>query len=367
MERAPTRRGGLRVWRTWLRPAETATLGSAAFLVATALLPAAAGSRVALLLAALAVASYSLVWYRVLPTRAFGEWSYEVAGAFIQLVGLFTILVTGGVTSLWFPFYLLPLFATVFSSRPRATVFVSAVAVLGIVGAALAVPLAAGDAASTRDIAFLRLLELAAVASMAILISRAMHRSRTGLLRREEELREALAATEREALTDPLTGVHNRRSLEQALLRVTSRAERDAHPYALLVVDVDGLKALNDRAGHVAGDSLLRLVARAATEAVRAYDLVARFGGDEFVVVIHHTTDESAHRTAERIQQRFAELLAEAPELSGTTISMGAATWSPGRAASDLMAEADAEMYGGKRGQGRRPHDAPAGREARRA
>lgn len=296
---------------------------------------------------------YAIVWYRVVPAGTFGEWRYEIAGSFIQLIGLFTLLVTGGVVSPWFAFYLLPPIATVFSYRPRATAIVAGVASLGIVACALLLPEAAGDRDVTRDVAFLRLIELAAVASMAFLITRAMRLHRAGLLAREDQLREALASTEREALTDPLTGVQNRRSLEQVLGAVTSRAARDARPYALLLIDVDGLKALNDRAGHVVGDAILRLVGRAATDVVRSYDVVARFGGDEFVVVLHDTSDESAHRTAERVQQRFAELLAARPELGGMTISIGAAAWSPGRTPSEVLAEADEEMYAAKRARGR--------------
>jgi diguanylate cyclase (GGDEF)-like protein len=117
------------------------------------------------------------------------------------------------------------------------------------------------------------------------------------------------------------------------------------------MLDVDHLKALNDRAGHSAGDAILSLVGRAATDVVRAYDLVARFGGDEFVVLIHDSTEESAHRTAERIQQRFRRSLAERPELGGTTISVGTATWEPGRTTSDLLSQADQEMYVAKRTQ----------------
>lgn len=291
--------------------------------------------------------AYSVVWYRVLPAGTFGEWRYEFAGAFIQVIGLFTLVITGGVSSDWFTFYLLPVIATVFTYRPRVTAFVAGLAAVGVAAAALAIP--GTDAGFTAGVAFLRLVELAAVSTIALLVTRAMHRQRNALLDREGQLREALAITERQALTDPLTGVHNRRSLEQALASVSSRAERDLRPYAVLLADVDHLKALNDRAGHSAGDTVLRLVGRAAGDVVRAYDLVARFGGDEFVVVLHDTSDESAHRTGERIQQRFAQLVAERPELGGATISLGAATWEPGRSASELLSEADEEMYAAKR------------------
>lgn len=343
MGTAPARLRGRALWRSRPRPAEIATVGSALFVLASALVPASAPHRGGLILAGLAVIAYSIVWYRVLPPGAFGAWRYELAGTFIQLIGLFTLVITGGVGSDWFAFYLLPIIATVFSYRPRATAFVTLVAVLGIV-AAVAI---SGD--EDPGTALLRLVEVAAVAMMALLITRAMRRQRQTLLEREGELREALAVTERQALTDPLTGVHNRRSLDHALASVSSRAERDHRPYALLMVDVDQLKALNDRAGHAAGDAILRLVGRSASEVVRGYDLVARSGGDEFVVVLHDTGDESAHRTADRIQQRFGQLIRERPELGDMTISVGAATWEPGRTTSELMTEADEEMYAAKR------------------
>jgi diguanylate cyclase (GGDEF)-like protein len=344
---APERLRGRASRRSRPRPAEIATVGSAIFVLASALSPAAAQHRAGLLLAAAAVIAYSVVWYRVLPTGTFGEWRYVVAGSFIQLIGLFTLVITGGVSSAWFAYYLLPVIATVFTYRPRVTAFVAALGMLGIVVAALAIP--GTDVGNTIGVAFLRVIEIAAVAMLALLITQAMHRQRQTLLEREDELRDALAVTERQALTDPLTGVHNRRSLEQALASVSSRAERDHRPYALLMVDVDHLKALNDRAGHAAGDAVLQLVGRSAAEAVRAYDLVARSGGDEFVVVLNDTSDESAHRTADRIQQRFEQLIAGRPELGDMTISVGAATWEPGRSTSELMAEADEEMYAAKR------------------
>jgi diguanylate cyclase (GGDEF)-like protein len=332
------------------RPAEVATIGSALFLVASALTPDGAGPRGGLLVGALAVIAYSIVWYRILPPRAFGSWRYEIAGSFIQVIALYTLVITGGVSSQWFAFYLLPVIATVFSYRPRATLVVASTAALGIAVAAVVVP---DDGGGPPARVALRLIELAAIGGMALLITRALRRQRADVLAREAQLRDALATTEREALTDPLTGVHNRRSLDQALAAAASRAERDERPYAVLLIDVDHLKQLNDRAGHGAGDTVLRLVGRAAVDVVRAYDVVGRFGGDEFVVVIADTSEEAASRTAERIEQRFAQLLAERPELGATDISIGVSTWGPGRKAGDLLAEADERMYAAKRS--RRP------------
>lgn len=341
------------------RPAEVATIGSALFLVASALTPDAGAQRGGLLAGALAVVAYSIVWYRILPPRAFGSWRYEIAGSFIQLIAFYTIVITGGVSSQWFAFYLLPIVATVFSYRPRATLIVASTAALGIAVAAVLVP---NDEGGRAGRAALRLIELAAIAGMALLITRAMRRQRADVLAREAQLRDALATTEREALTDPLTGVHNRRSLDHALAAAASRAERDERPYAVLLIDVDHLKQLNDRAGHGAGDTVLRLAGRAAVDVVRAYDVVGRFGGDEFVVVVNDTSEEGAARTAERIGQRFAQLLAERPEIGAADISIGVATWGPGRKASDLLVEADERMYAAKRSRRQAPPEAARAR-----
>jgi diguanylate cyclase (GGDEF)-like protein len=140
---------------------------------------------------------------------------------------------------------------------------------------------------------------------------------------------EALLARAREverakrlAATDPLTRVANRRGLDEALRRELSRAQRAGKPLSLLLLDVDGLKAINDTLGHAAGDRALRAVARGARQALRRGDLVARIGGDEFAVLLPETDEEGARAIAQRIRGKLARAGAHG---SAVRLSVGVA------------------------------------------
>ena len=106
---------------------------------------------------------------------------------------------------------------------------------------------------------------------------------------------------ERESLTDPLTGLGNRRHLESRLREELARTERYGSPLSVLLIDVDGLKQINDSRGHAAGDDALRAVAATLEKNRRTTDLAARFGGDEFVVLAPSTGHEEALEFARRI------------------------------------------------------------------
>ena len=334
-----------------IRPTEMATIASALFLLATALLPGAADVRLGVLVAVLLTLGYIVVWYHVLPPGTFGVARYAVGGSVVQLILLYMLAATGGVGSPWFVFYVLPILATVFSYRPRATATIAIVAAIALVAAAFG-EAPTRDPAMLADLLVVRLIGLGAIASMAYLLTRVMRSHRYELERNEERLRGALAATQRDAMTDALTSVHNRRALDQALGQATRRAERDQRPYSVLMIDVDRLKSINDASGHGSGDEALRRVARAATEVVRGYDTVARSGGDEFVVLLYDAHGAAASAIRDRIRARAAELFAAERALSAATISIGIATWRQGLPPDGLLAEADAAMYAEKRERG---------------
>jgi diguanylate cyclase (GGDEF)-like protein len=330
-----------------VRPTEIAIIASALLFLVTAALPGSNEERVGVLVTFALIIGYTAVWYHVLPQGTFGGSRYAVGGTIVQLVLVYMLLATGGVRSAWFVFYLLPLLSTVFSYRSGSTATVAVVAALGLVVVALADP-AVRTVEDARDQLAVRVVGLGAVAMMAYVITRVMRSHRDGLEQKEMRLREVLASTERDAMTDALTAVHNRRALERSLARANSRAARDGHAYSVLLIDVDGLKRLNDRQGHAAGDRALRTIATAATDSVRGYDVVARYGGDEFVVVLHESAEGAAQATAERIRSRVHQLLGADGALTGTTISIGSATWRTGRTPEELLAEADAAMYAAK-------------------
>jgi diguanylate cyclase (GGDEF)-like protein len=175
------------------------------------------------------------------------------------------------------------------------------------------------------------------------------------VLLREKE-RERLAELAHHATHDALTGLPNRGLLEDRLEQAFRQPRHAPHEVALLFVDLDRFKQINDRIGHVAADRLLQEVAERLTRCVRAEDTVARFAGDEFVILLKHV--EGAHE-AEVVAERIRTVLAEPIVVSGNevvvTASVGIANGTPDSGDADrLLRSADAAMYRVKRsGRGR--------------
>jgi diguanylate cyclase (GGDEF)-like protein len=140
---------------------------------------------------------------------------------------------------------------------------------------------------------------------------------------------------EHEALVDPLTGLMNRRALERDLRRERARATRYGRRFSLMVIDLDGLKKVNDTDGHLAGDLYLRALATAMAGVLRSGDEAYRVGGDEFVVLLPETAEARAQVVAERVQESGAP-----------PFSWGAATFGPdGDDPDALLALADQRLY----------------------
>ncbi|MDQ3096734.1 MAG: diguanylate cyclase [Chloroflexota bacterium] len=158
------------------------------------------------------------------------------------------------------------------------------------------------------------------------------------------------------AETDPLTWLFNRRHFDRRIAAETNRAMRGEHLLALLVVDVDGFKSINDRYGHQVGDQVLKGVATALTQAVRLYDVPTRYGGDEFAILLPEADTEAATRVARRILDKTAALpLPEGLVASGERIrlSIGIATFPrPSTDAVALVGAADSAMYNAKEAGG---------------
>jgi diguanylate cyclase (GGDEF)-like protein len=155
-----------------------------------------------------------------------------------------------------------------------------------------------------------------------------------------------------EAITDPLTGLFNRRRLHEALSREVDRALRLGHELALLIVDVDDFKSINDTRGHLVGDSVLRSVSGAVRRMTRSIDIGARYGGDELAVLVIETGVEGGERLAERIRAGVAET--EVPTRSEgpvrVTVSIGVAAVPESATDHDgLMDAADQALLKAKR------------------
>lgn len=152
----------------------------------------------------------------------------------------------------------------------------------------------------------------------------------------------ALAELEDAALTDALTGAGNRRALEQAAMVALAEAGRTGNPLSVALIDLDGLKAINDTQGHVAGDAALESLAEVMRSSFRATDQLFRIGGDEFVVLLPLAGERAV-----------AELMARARQLGAPGFSWGSATVpGDGTALQSLLAAADARLYAQRRSSG---------------
>jgi diguanylate cyclase (GGDEF)-like protein len=148
-----------------------------------------------------------------------------------------------------------------------------------------------------------------------------------------------MAEVQKLAASDALTGLPNRRALDDQLPREMARALRAASPLCLAIIDIDHFKAYNDTYGHLAGDAVLRGCAAAWDGALRGEDTILRFGGEEFLVVLPDCAAPEASEIVERLR-------AATPE--GQTCSAGLAVWKPGETVDDLVGRADAALYEAK-------------------
>lgn len=156
---------------------------------------------------------------------------------------------------------------------------------------------------------------------------------------------------ERAAMFDGLTGIHNRRWLDETLHRMVKRHEAGGNPLSLSLIDIDHFKSFNDKYGHAAGDHVLTVVASVLATKLRPTDLVARFGGEEFVIIFPDTNIEEAAIAAERVREAVATEVLEMPDgspLPSVTISMGVSKLAEGQSVPEVLKTADAAMYEAK-------------------
>ena len=168
----------------------------------------------------------------------------------------------------------------------------------------------------------------------------------------EEKVQLLNAELEQMALTDYLTNLYNRRYFMQHGAEEIKRANRNKQPLALLMLDIDDFKNVNDRCGHEAGDWALQQVAAALKASLRDTDIIGRLGGEEFGILLPNTPLHAAALLAERIRQSIAYMLLQMPEgalISSITVSVGAAAFTDATTSiDDLLRNADTAMYRAK-------------------
>jgi len=178
-----------------------------------------------------------------------------------------------------------------------------------------------------------------------------LEQSLQGLSARNRQLEEVIDHLEKQALTDPLTGLANRRQIRDTLERSFSESARYGTDLAVLMIDIDGFKQLNDTYGHQTGDRLLEATAKVLTTQCRRCDIACRYGGDEFLVLLPHAPPDVAQQVARRIKDHFRTAARDlVPDLPDLHLSIGVACVSLSHPASaqQLVALSDAALYRAK-------------------
>ena len=195
---------------------------------------------------------------------------------------------------------------------------------------------------ASRWLPWVALVAFAVLGLLAVLLLHKLLASRARLATLNREL-------ERVARIDSLTGVHNRRHIEEALRAALSAARRHQSSLALLLIDIDHFKAVNDRYGHAVGDLALCGAASEIESSLRVEDILGRWGGEEFVAVLPGTDAQDAVMVAERLRKQIGSRLIDLPgaQTAIVTVTIGVAAWT-GQGVEELIHQADAAMYAGK-------------------
>ena len=162
------------------------------------------------------------------------------------------------------------------------------------------------------------------------------------------KLREALRE---QSIRDPLTGLYNRRYMEEVLKQHISRVTRHLHPLGIIMIDIDHFKHFNDTNGHAAGDALLRELGEFLQRRIRGEDVACRYGGEEFILIMPEAFLEAAHQRAELLRQgaKGLRIRDAGQSLGGITLSLGVAIYPQhGRTIENILRAADSALYRAK-------------------
>ena len=273
----------------------------------------------------------------MLPSSAFGRWRHPIEGlGAIGLLGLLMAL-TGGIGSPFVVGFYLVVAGTALSAEGLAPLAIALVAALTVASVGILTAGSAGvDAAGLAWIG-VNAVGLVLVADLSAAAARAQRMARD----------EALRASR----FDALTGLYNRAFFVTVMEQEIRRSERMDRGFAVLMLDLDDLKPVNDTFGHQWGDRLIKAVADALRQTIRFTDAVARYGGDEFIVLLPETDASGAYIVAETLRRSIAELTLRASERTvRSSVSIGLVTYpQDGVTIEQLVAAADVAMYESKR------------------
>jgi diguanylate cyclase (GGDEF)-like protein len=281
---------------------------------------------------------FVLVIHDLLPATALGPAKFVVEGSVAITVATMLVALTGGAKSPFFFVYPLIVSGAALVVTPGITLGLALTAALGYLFAVMlgTSPGAMADSLTTATIG-INLTALILLAYIAMVIAREQRSSRDAAIRL--------------STIDPLTSLYNRGFFFAALEREIARSARSGRGFCLLMMDLDELKAINDRLGHFHGDRVLSAVGQVVNDGVRRIDTAARYGGDEFVVLLPETDPTGAFVLAEKIRIGVNELDLELPDDAvRPSMSVGVVSFpDDGQTADELMISADRAMYTSKR------------------
>ena len=282
--------------------------------------------------------AFVLVIHDLLPATALGSAKFVVEGSVAITVATMLVALTGGASSPFFFVYPLIVGGAALVVTPGITLGLALVAALGYLLAVILgtdAPVLANP--FTTATVGINLTALILLAYIAMVIAREQRSSREAAIRL--------------STIDPLTTLYNRAFFFAALEREIARSARSGRGFCLLMMDLDELKAINDRLGHFHGDRVLRAVGQVVSDGVRRIDTAARYGGDEFVVLLPETDPTGAFVLAEKIRIGVTDLDLELPEEAARpSMSVGVVSYpDDGQTADELMISADRAMYTSKR------------------
>ena len=280
---------------------------------------------------------FVVIIHDLLPADALGPAKFIVEGSVAITVSTMLVALTGGVASPFFFAFPLIVGGAALVVSPAITVALAAAASLGYVLAVLAGSAPGSLGPATSAAVGVNLIALILLAYVAMVIAREQRRTRDAAIRL--------------STVDSLTGLFNRTFFFAALEREIARCARSGRGFCLLMMDLDELKSINDRLGHFHGDRVLRGVGEVIAVGVRKIDTAARYGGDEFVVLLPETDPTGAFILAEKIRLGVGALPIELPGAGNRpSLSIGVVSFpDDGRSADELIISADGAMYASKR------------------